>query len=200
MQQYLHVFGGLIAVLALVAGACGVALALLGARAVRAGGTWSSYLARVGPRVAFAVLCLGTAFATLTPAGTRDGRAIDLVPLRTALAAGMTTTTPTQIAGNLALLFWLGLLLPAVSSRRWSVLRITAVVAATSAVIEAAQYVLGLGRVSAVDDVLLNTLGGGVAAVLGVHLLAPRVRRHRTAASASEMPSLAPSDRRILDA
>ncbi|MFS0700896.1 GNAT family N-acetyltransferase [Cellulomonas sp. 179-A 4D5 NHS] len=42
--------------------------------------------------------------------------------------------------------------------------------------IEAAQYVLGLGRVSAVDDVLLNTLGGAVAAVVGVHLLAPRVR------------------------
>ncbi|MBB2923743.1 VanZ family protein [Cellulomonas cellasea] len=179
MQQYLHAFGGLIALLGLVAAGCGVALALLGARAVRDGATWSSYLARVGPRVAFAVFCLGTAFATLTPAGARDGRAVDLVPLRTALAAGMTTTTPTQIAGNLALLFWLGLLLPVVSSRRWTVGRTTAVVAVTSAGIEAAQYVLGLGRFSTVDDVLLNTLGGAVAAVVGVHVLAPWVRRHQ---------------------
>ncbi|MFS0700895.1 hypothetical protein AB6N24_13060 [Cellulomonas sp. 179-A 4D5 NHS] len=55
MQQYLDNFGGLIALLALVAGACGVAVALAGARAVRGGASWSSYLARVVPRAAFAV-------------------------------------------------------------------------------------------------------------------------------------------------
>lgn len=198
MQQYLHSFGGLIALLALVAGASGVALALLGVRAVRGdGASWSWYLARVGPRVAFAVLSLGTAFATLTPAGTRHGRAIDLVPLRTALAAGMTTTTPTQVAGNLALLFWLGLLLPVVSSRRWTVLRTTAVVAATSAAIEAAQYVLGVGRFSTVDDVLLNALGGAVAALIGVRVLAPCVGRHRNASTSSGPGAPVPASRPV---
>lgn len=189
MLHYLREFGGLIAVLGVVAAGCVLAVALVGARAVRGGASGSSFLASVGPRTAFGVFSLGTAFATLTPAGAGVGRAVDLVPLRTALAAGLTSTTPAQVAGNLALLFWLGLLLPTVVPRAGTVRRATAVVAATSAVIEAAQYVLGLGRFSTVDDVLLNTLGGAAAAVIGVHVLGPWVRRHdreRGGARASE--------------
>jgi hypothetical protein len=187
-MHYLRAFGGLITVLALVAVLCALAIALAGVRASRRGEPWRSFLTRVGPRTAFAVFCLGTAFATLTPAGARDGRSVDLVPLRAALAAGLTATTPAQVAGNLALLFWLGLLLPVVSSRACTVLRTTAVVAATSAMIEAAQYVLGSGRYSTIDDVLLNTAGGAVAALIGVHVLAPWVRRHEVGGDLTRAP------------
>lgn len=176
--HYLRAFEGRIAILGVIAVACALVIALAGARAVRRGGSWPSFLARVGPWVAFAVLGLATAFATLTPLGRGEGRALDLVPLRAALAAGMTATMPTQIAGNLALLFWLGLLLPVVVPRLGTVRRTTAVVAATTVMIETGQYVLGLGRYSTIDDVLLNTLGGAIAAVIGVRVLAPWVRRH----------------------
>ncbi|MBO0898560.1 VanZ family protein [Cellulomonas sp. zg-ZUI22] len=179
MRYYLEAFAGRFVVLAVLMAFAVLGVVVLGVRDVRSGGTWSSFLLRVAPRAVFVVLAVATGFATLTPLGTGEGRAVDLVPLRSALAAGVSSTTWAQVAGNLALLSWLGLLLPVVSCRLATVPRTTAVVAATSAAVEAAQYVLGLGRYSTVDDVLLNTLGGAVAAVVGVHLLAPRLRRGR---------------------
>jgi glycopeptide antibiotics resistance protein len=47
--------------------------------------------------------------------------------------------------------------------------RILALAAACSILIETLQYVLGLGRVSSVDDVLLNTAGAGLAALASRH-------------------------------
>ena len=46
-----------------------------------------------------------------------------------------------------------------------SVPRILALAAGCSVLVEAAQYVLRLDRVSSVDDVLLNTAGAGLAAL-----------------------------------
>lgn len=189
VMHYLRAFEGRISVLAVIAVVCAAVVVAAGLHDVRRGGTWPGYLARVVPRVAFAVLALSTAFATLTPLGSGHGRAVDLVPLRAALAAGMTPTTPTQIAGNLALLLWLGLLLPVVSSRCATVGRTTLVVAATTVAIETGQYVLALGRYSTIDDVLLNTLGGAVGAVVGVHVLRPWVRRYADAPTAAARPT-----------
>lgn len=195
MDYYLRAFEGRFVVLGVVVALGLVAVAAFGVRDVRGGGTWASYLTRVGPRLAFALLAVAAGVATLTPLGTGQGRALDLVPLRAALAAGMTATTPTQIAGNLGLLLWMGLLLPLVSRRCRTVLRATVVVAATSVVIETSQYVLALGRFSTVDDVLLNTLGGALGAVVGV-TWARRRSRARSATPAVDGPAPLVSRRR----
>jgi hypothetical protein len=50
-------------------------------------------------------------------------------------------------------------------ARLASVPRILALAAGCSALVEAAQYVLQLDRVSSVDDVLLNTVGAGLTAL-----------------------------------
>lgn len=68
-----------------------------------------------------------------------------------------------QLAGNVVLFFPLGVALAMLHERRqrrW----ISGFVAGALAgvVIESAQWVLGVGRVSSVDDVLLATLGSGL--------------------------------------
>ncbi|WP_198653788.1 VanZ family protein [Actinocorallia populi] len=45
-----------------------------------------------------------------------------------------------------------------------SVPRILVLAAGCSVLVEVAQYILGMGRVSSVDDVLLNAAGAGLAA------------------------------------
>jgi hypothetical protein len=97
---------------------------------------------------------------TPEPSGTRR---VSLVPLR-----DLTTLAPrdlvVQIGGNLLVFAALGALLPV----RWPVgtpvVLLTAAVAAVA--VEVLQFVLALGRVSSVDDVLLNVLGAGLAAQL----------------------------------
>ncbi|MFE7515418.1 VanZ family protein [Streptomyces sp. NPDC057540] len=92
-------------------------------------------------------------------AGTVPGR-VSLVPLR-----DLATMGPLGIAGNLLLLAPLGFFAPV----RWAALasppRILALGAGCSVLIETAQYVLRLDRVSSVDDVLVNTTGAVLAAL-----------------------------------
>ncbi|MEW2329369.1 VanZ family protein [Micromonospora chersina] len=100
-------------------------------------------------------------------AGTVPGR-ISLVPLRdllTILAAGPLTVT-VQIVGNLLVFAALGFLAPLRFAALASVPRILALAAGCSVLVEVAQYVLRLDRVSSVDDVLLNTAGAGLAALV----------------------------------
>ncbi|UDY23820.1 VanZ family protein [Nocardioides sp. Kera G14] len=78
----------------------------------------------------------------------------------------MVTTGPVEIVGNLLLLAALGFFAPI----RWSSVstlpRVLGLAAGCSALIETAQYVLRLDRVTSVDDVILNTTGACVAALL----------------------------------
>lgn len=100
-------------------------------------------------------------------AGAVPGR-ISLVPLRdllTILAAGPLTVT-VQIVGNLLVFAALGFLAPLRFAALASVPRILALAASCSVLVEVAQYVLRLDRVSSVDDVLLNTAGAGLAALV----------------------------------
>ncbi|MCP3787877.1 VanZ family protein [Micromonospora sp. A3M-1-15] len=100
-------------------------------------------------------------------AGAVPGR-ISLVPLRdllTILAAGPLTVT-VQIVGNLLVFAALGFLAPLRFAALASVPRILALAAGCSVLVEVAQYVLRLDRVSSVDDVLLNTAGAGLAALV----------------------------------
>jgi hypothetical protein len=133
------------------------------ARRRLAGGTttawaWRRSLAEVGivygtvPWVCMTMLPGGQA-------GAVPGR-VSLVPLRDLLmmSAG-------QIVGNLLVFAALGFLAPLRFAALASVPRILALAASCSVLVETAQYVLRLDRVSSVDDVLLNAAGAGLAAL-----------------------------------
>ncbi|GID91540.1 VanZ family protein [Amorphoplanes digitatis] len=139
-------------------------LAALAAWALARRRTWRSSLAEVG-------IVYGTApwiWMIMTPgdrAGAVAGR-VSLVPLRdllAVLAAGPLTVT-VQVVGNLLVFAALGLLAPLRFAALASVPRILALAAGCSVLVEVAQYVLRLDRVSSVDDVLLNAAGAGLAA------------------------------------
>jgi glycopeptide antibiotics resistance protein len=121
-------------------------------------------------------------------AGAVPGR-VSLVPLRdllTILADGGPLTVTVQVVGNLLVFAALGLLAPLRFAALASVPRILALAAGCSVLVEAAQYVLRLDRVSSVDDVLLNTAGAGLAA-----LVARRWWR-ATASASPDRPRSAP--------
>jgi hypothetical protein len=110
----------------------------------------------------------------LTPASdARELRLAPLVDLVQVLADGGFTAV-VQVVGNLLVFAAFGFFAP----QRWriGVAGVTAAAAGGSIVVEALQYALALGRVTSVDDVLLNAAGAGLAALLGRRLvLAPPV-------------------------
>jgi VanZ like family len=114
-------------------------------------------------------------------AGAVPGR-VSLVPLRdllTILAGGPLTATG-QVVGNLLVFAALGFLAPLRFAALASVPRILALAAGCSVLVEAAQYVLRLDRVSSVDDVLLNTAGAGLAALASRRWWRARPERRQT--------------------
>jgi hypothetical protein len=125
-----------------------------------AGGTpaWRLSLAEVG-------MIYGTVpflWMIMTPgsgAGIVPGR-VSLVPLRDLIAMG-----PLGIAGNLLVFAALGFFAPMRFAALASVPRIAALAAGCSVLLETAQFVLRLDRVSSVDDVLVNTAGAVLAAL-----------------------------------
>ncbi|MEU0077455.1 VanZ family protein [Micromonospora tulbaghiae] len=138
---------------------------LLARRRGGAGPAWRRSLAEVG-------VVYGTVpwvWMIMLPgdgAGVVPGR-VSLVPLRdllTVLASGPLTVT-VQIVGNLLVFAALGFFAPLRFAALASVPRILALAACCSVLVEVAQYVLRLDRVSSVDDVLLNTAGAGLAAL-----------------------------------
>jgi hypothetical protein len=152
------------------------------ARRRRAAGVtsaWRSSLAEVG-------MVYGTVpfvWMTLMPgpgAGVVPGR-VSLVPLRDLVTMG-----PIGIGGNLLVLAALGFFAPLRLAAAASVPRILALGAACSVLIETAQYVLRLDRVSSVDDVLVNATGAALAA------LASRPWWRTRAELPSGLPSPAP--------
>ncbi|MFC5749281.1 VanZ family protein [Actinomadura rugatobispora] len=92
--------------------------------------------------------------------GDEGGAAVSLVPLRDLL-----TMNTGQVVGNLPVFAALGFFAPLRFAALASVPRILALAAGCSVLVETAQYVLRLDRVSSVDDVLLNTAGAGLAAL-----------------------------------
>ncbi|MER6449324.1 VanZ family protein [Streptomyces venezuelae] len=83
---------------------------------------------------------------------------VSLVPLRDLVTMG-----PLGIAGNLLVLAALGFFAPMRFAALASPSRILALGAGCSVLIETAQYVLRLDRVSSVDDVLVNAAGAVLA-------------------------------------
>lgn len=100
-------------------------------------------------------------------AGTVPGR-VNLVPLRdlfTILNDGGPATLTGQVVGNLLVFAAVGFFIPVRFAALASVPRMLALAAGCSVLVEAAQYVLRLDRVSSVDDILLNAAGAGLAAL-----------------------------------
>ncbi|MEU9304843.1 VanZ family protein [Streptomyces sp. NPDC048269] len=151
------------------------ALACRRRRAARITSAWRMSLAEVG-------MVHGTVpfvWMTMMPgagAGTVPGR-VSLVPLRDLLTMG-----PGGIVGNLLIFAALGFFAPMRIAALASVPRILALGAGCSVLIETAQYVLRLDRVSSVDDVLVNAAGAVLAA------LASRRWWRGTAEEPSERP------------
>ncbi|WP_229070056.1 VanZ family protein [Actinoplanes sp. DH11] len=97
---------------------------------------------------------------TLMPgpgAGVVPGR-VSLVPLRDLVTMG-----PVGIGGNLLIFAALGFFAPMRFAACASLPRILALGAGCAVVVEVAQYVLRLDRVSSVDDVLVNAAGAMLA-------------------------------------
>ncbi|WP_396448112.1 VanZ family protein [Actinomadura sp.] len=129
-------------------------------RAGGAGAAWRMSLAEVG-------ILYGTVpwvWMIMLP-GARGG--VNLVPLRdlSVILDGDPGTAARQIVGNLLVFAALGFFAPLRFAALASVPRMLAVGAGCSVLVETAQYVLRLDRVSSVDDVLLNAAGAGIAAV-----------------------------------
>ena len=140
-----------------------VLLALVAGRRRRgwpARAAWLRSVAEVGAVVG----TLPWLWMILTP-GPVPGRSVNLVPLRelAGQVAGDPGTAVAQIGGNLLVFAALGACAPI----RWPALagpvRLFALGVVASVTVEVAQYLLTIGRVSSVDDVLLNAAG----AVLG---------------------------------
>jgi glycopeptide antibiotics resistance protein len=97
---------------------------------------------------------------TMMPGGGagRVPERVSLVPLRDLVTMG-----PLGIIGNLLVFAALGFFAPMRFAALASVPRILALGAGCSVLVETAQYVLRLDRVSSVDDVLVNAAGAVLA-------------------------------------
>ncbi|MFI6600797.1 VanZ family protein [Nonomuraea sp. NPDC050536] len=114
-------------------------------------------------------IVVGTApwiWMILTPVTGQTG--VNLVPFKdlTAVLSAPWDTALVQVGGNLLVFAALGALLPVRTSRMASAARIAAVAAACSTLVEVLQYGLRLGRFSSIDDVIVNTAGAVLAALV----------------------------------
>lgn len=128
---------------------------------------WRMSLAEVG-------MVYGTVpfvWLTMMPgpnAGLVSGR-VSLVPLRDLVTMG-----PIGIGGNLLIFAALGFFAPMRFAALASVPRLLALGVGCSALVETAQYVFRLDRVSSVDDVLVNAAGAVLAGLASRHWWARR--------------------------
>jgi hypothetical protein len=160
------------------------ALVVWASARLRGGDTsaWRMSLAEVGMVYGTVPLVWLTMMPGLN-AGLVPGR-VSLVPLRDLVTMG-----PIGIGGNLLIFAALGFFAPMRFAAMASVPRILALGAACSILVETAQYVLWLDRVSSVDDVLVNAAGAALAA-----LASRRWWRTGTGAAAPSDPAgLAPA-------
>jgi len=103
----------------------------------------------------------------LTPAGT--GRRLQLVPFEDLVEVLAGDDLLVQLGGNLLIFAVAGALLPVrfALGGWWRTIGIVTALGATASIaMEAMQYALSIGRVASIDDVLLNALGAGLAAML----------------------------------
>ncbi|MBF8186570.1 VanZ family protein [Nonomuraea sp. K274] len=123
-------------------------------------------------------IVVGTApwiWMILTPSSGRTG--VGLVPFTDLadLVNAPWEAVSVQVGGNLLVFAALGALLPVRSRAMSSTARVAALAAAFSVLVELLQYALRLGRFSSVDDVLLNTAGAVIFALITRRWWADRI-------------------------
>ncbi|MGH3739419.1 MAG: VanZ family protein [Micromonosporaceae bacterium] len=125
-------------------------------------------------------------------AGTAGGEPVQPVPLADlwVLAQGPVGELAVQVAANLAAFAAFGFFAPVRFAALASLPRLLLVAAAGSLAVEVVQWALFTGRVTSVDDVLLNAAGAGLAALCSRRWWARWRGRHRGGA-----PAAAPSTR-----
>ena len=171
--QYERLYGNQAVVIAIIGG-LGLAIAIVAATLSTMPGPSRRCRQR---RASLAVFCaagaLLTAVVALTP-GSLVGRTLELNILGAFARSGGSNgySVYSQMLGNVVMLTWVGLFLPALARRLTfgSTVLLTLVL---SAGIEASQYAFALGRVASVQDLALNVIGGIGAAALGVYIVRP---------------------------
>ncbi|MFF5109726.1 VanZ family protein [Streptosporangium sp. NPDC000509] len=164
MHQAWQQWGNVVLAALLAVPAVVVAVRLLTLRRTRSGHPFPARTA-----LADVVAVAGTApwiWMILTPGAGISG--VSLVPFSDLWATlhGPGQTAFVQVGGNLMVFAALGAMLPVRSARFASLTRIAAVAAGASLTVEVLQYALRLGRVSSVDDVILNAAGAVLAAAV----------------------------------
>ena len=96
--------------------------------------------------------------------GAPTGERVQLVPLQEFFGE-QPTAVSWLLLGNILLYLPIGLFV-ALRMPRWSVVQITIGAATASLLVEIAQFIADDGRVASVDDVLLNTLGALIGALI----------------------------------
>ncbi|MEU8295880.1 VanZ family protein [Micromonospora sp. NPDC048909] len=167
MEQVWRDWGGVL--LAVLAGLPLLVLVTAGLarlrRDVPAGQAWRRSVAEVGAVAG----TLPWVWMILTP---RDApRQVDPVPLRDLadLFTGPPVTAVVQVVGNLLVFAALGFFAPVRLAALAGIGRLFLLGAVGSVLVETLQYALDLGRVSSVDDVLLNATGAALAGLLSRH-------------------------------
>jgi glycopeptide antibiotics resistance protein len=170
MVQLWRSFGGLVPLLVFIIAALLVSLPVIA--------RFSAQRRRDGVRALIFGWLVAVCTVTLFPAAGRRGRALDLIPLGsvvTMIRGAVDWEVPVaQIGGNTVLFVPLGLLLRALpTQRQGTALRAGGVGALLALTIELGQYALAVGRVAAVDDVLLAACGTALGWLLAGPLLRP---------------------------
>ncbi|MDF2444131.1 MAG: hypothetical protein JWR01_2334 [Subtercola sp.] len=128
---------------------------------------WRSAVAEVG-------IVLGTTpwvWMILTPTDGPGG--VRLIPFQDLTGVLSGDDAIVQLVGNLLVFAALGALLPVrfrLGSPRTVVLVVFLVAAAMSALLEGLQLFLGLGRITSVDDVIVNASGAALASLVSLRL------------------------------
>ena len=128
--------------------------------------------------VAEVAVVVGTApwlFMTMQPSAAGH-RHVNLLPLHDLLTVRPSALT-VQIVGKLLVFAAAGCFLPIRFRAFASIPRVLTAAAVCSTAIESLQYALNIGRVSSVDDILINALGAGIAAALSSRWWRPRRAR-----------------------
>ena len=112
------------------------------------------------------LLCWTLPFVGMLFTPQRASRSIELVPLHDlpTWLSGTASTALAQVVGNLLVLGGVGFFLPIRLHQTAGLARILGIAAACAVLIETLQWVLAIGRVSSVDDVIVNTVGAVLAA------------------------------------
>lgn len=156
--DWVGTFTGVVALTVVALPVAVLAVLVLGWRRSR---SWRTAIADVG----LVYGTVPTVWLTLLPGNSSGGSRVSLVPFRdlAAIIAHGPASATLQIVGNLLVFAALGFFVP--MRFAVSVPRVLALACACSVLVETAQYAMQSGRVSSVDDVLLNTVGAGLAAL-----------------------------------